>query len=278
MKVPVLVIEDNPANLELISYLLTAHGYSVLEATTGEQGLELLTTTVPALILCDIQLPGMSGLDVARELKIDLRFRDVPLVAITALAMVGDRDRILQAGFNGYVSKPIEAQTFIGRIEAHLRSDARGVRRASHLTTPDAGPHPNRAIGKGAVVLVVDDVAENREVLRQTLEPCGYVVLLASSTSEALSVLEASAPDLIISDLHLVAEPDFGLLEEIRALPRTKRVPLVMISATAQKDALVREARVRGAQSFLFRPIAPEALLNEVQNCLASPPATDADE
>jgi CheY-like chemotaxis protein len=116
----ILIVEDNPTNLELLEYLLKSTGHEVLAATDGEMALELARREVPELIICDIQLPKLDGFGVARELKADEQLRHIPLVAITAFAMVGDRERMLAGGFDAYVSKPIEPEFFIGQMEAFL--------------------------------------------------------------------------------------------------------------------------------------------------------------
>ncbi len=105
----ILIIEDHTDNLELMSYLLKAFGYATLAAADGLTGLELARSRQPELIVCDIQLPGIDGFEIARRLKQDDGLRKIPLVAITALAMVGDRERVIEAGFDGYIAKPIAA-------------------------------------------------------------------------------------------------------------------------------------------------------------------------
>src|SRR5437660_385875 len=94
----ILVIEDNPANLELMRYLLAASGYEPQSAPNGERGLEAARRQVPDLIVCDIQMPGIDGYEVIRRVRSDPGLRPVRVVAVTALAMVGDRDKILAAG------------------------------------------------------------------------------------------------------------------------------------------------------------------------------------
>ncbi len=103
---------------------LQAFGHTPLEAVDGETGLDLIRREAPELILCDIHLPGMDGFGVARQLKSHPAYSAIPLVAVTALAMVGDRDRILSAGFDGYITKPIVPETFVGQVEAFLPSIA----------------------------------------------------------------------------------------------------------------------------------------------------------
>jgi CheY-like chemotaxis protein len=115
----ILIIEDNPTNRQLMAYLLRAFGHTVAEASDGETGLTQ-AAEAPDLILCDIHLPGIDGYQVAAHLKSSPELRVVPLVAVTALAMVGDRDRVMDAGFNGYLTKPIEPETFVQQVEGFL--------------------------------------------------------------------------------------------------------------------------------------------------------------
>ena len=116
----ILVIEDNPTNLQLMVYLLQAFGHTPLEAVDGETGLTMIQREAPDLILCDIHLPGIDGFEVANQLKNHPTLKLIPRVAVTALAMVGDRDRILSAGFDGYITKPITPETFVSQVEAFL--------------------------------------------------------------------------------------------------------------------------------------------------------------
>lgn len=119
----IAVIEDNPANRELMSYLLQAFGHTPLESADGISGLESVRRERPDLILCDLQLPGMDGYEIARQLKNDSSLNTIPLVAVTAYAMVGDRDAILAAGFDGYIAKPITPELFVGQVEAYLKPE-----------------------------------------------------------------------------------------------------------------------------------------------------------
>src|SRR5882762_7078629 len=120
MSARILIIEDNPTNLDLMTYLLNAFGYTTLTAQDGEEGLETARQEVPDLIICDIQLPTMDGREVARRLKRDPQLHRIPLLAVTALAMVGDRARLLAAGFDGYIAKPLSPETFVQEVEKFL--------------------------------------------------------------------------------------------------------------------------------------------------------------
>jgi two-component system, cell cycle response regulator DivK len=116
----VLIIEDNPANMTLATFLLQSAGHSVLAATDAETGLTLARAEQPDLILMDIQLPGMDGLQATAVLKSDGATRDIPVIALTALAMKGDEARIRAAGCDGYIAKPLAYKEFLATISAHL--------------------------------------------------------------------------------------------------------------------------------------------------------------
>jgi len=116
----ILVIEDNAANLTLATFLLESVGHSVLSAKNAEAGLACARAEHPDLILMDIQLPGMDGLEATALLKRGPETRDIPVIALTALAMKGDETRILAAGCDGYIAKPMQYKAFLGTVQAHL--------------------------------------------------------------------------------------------------------------------------------------------------------------
>lgn len=120
MTTNILVIEDNEQNRYLVTYLLEANGYKVATAKDGYEGIPLANSLLPSLILLDIQLPGMDGYLVASELRQNPTLDNVPIVAITSYAMVGDRERVLAMGCNGYIEKPINPDTFLAEVESHL--------------------------------------------------------------------------------------------------------------------------------------------------------------
>lgn len=112
----ILIIEDNEQNLYLMHYLLKAHGFSVIEAHDGKEGLDLAQRVSPQAILLDIQLPGMDGYAVAAELRKNPDLRTIPIIAVTSYAMAGDREKAIAAGATGYIEKPINPYTFVEQI------------------------------------------------------------------------------------------------------------------------------------------------------------------
>ena len=112
----ILVVEDNEKNMKLFRDVLQATGYRTLEATTGGRGVELATEHGPDLVLMDIQLPDIDGVDALGRLRADERTSSIPVLALTAQAMQGDRERLLAAGFDGYVSKPVNIVELVGTV------------------------------------------------------------------------------------------------------------------------------------------------------------------
>ena len=117
----ILIIEDNVKNLKLVRDVLQFHGYSTLEAETGEAGVALALERLPALILMDVQLPGMDGRAALKSLKADATTRHIPIIALTAFAMKGDKESLQTEGFDDYMAKPVDIKELPKLVERHLR-------------------------------------------------------------------------------------------------------------------------------------------------------------
>jgi CheY-like chemotaxis protein len=116
----VVIIEDNAFNLELARYLLSAAGYPVLAATDGLEGVKLVRSERPDIVVCDLQMPALDGFGVIEQIRADPALRSIVVVAVSALSMPDDQRRALASGFDGYMSKPIEPETFIAQLENYL--------------------------------------------------------------------------------------------------------------------------------------------------------------
>ena len=121
----ILVVEDNEKNMKLFRDVLTATGYEALEATTGEGAVALATEHVPDLVLMDIQLPDIDGVEALARLRGDERTASIPVLALTAQAMHGDRERFLGAGFDGYLSKPVNIVELVGAVKEYCDGSGR---------------------------------------------------------------------------------------------------------------------------------------------------------
>lgn len=119
----ILLVEDNPASLELMRYLLQSDGHEMLLANDGQQAIGHLATdpeSLPALVLTDIQMPGLDGYQLLAHIRTDARLHALPVVALTAYSMPGDQERVMRAGFDGYLSKPIDPETVLQQVRAML--------------------------------------------------------------------------------------------------------------------------------------------------------------
>lgn len=261
MPARILVIEDNQANLELMTYLLKAFGYDPLTAMQGDAGLAVARREKPDLIICDIQMPGMDGYAVARAIKAEADLASIPLVAVTAYAMVGDREKVLAAGFDGYLSKPLDPQTFVSTVEGFLP----GGLRAGGAPPP---PPPPVERPQQQTILVVDDQPLNLSLKQSLLEPLGYRVVTADRMGRALELAHELQPDLIVSDVNMSQGSGFEFIEKVKASPALRDVPFIFITSTHWDLDWRDRGLALGAARFLFRPIEPERLLQEIKDCL----------
>jgi two-component system cell cycle response regulator len=249
-------------------YLLTAFGHEALEAHEGAEGIDTARREKPDLILLDIHMPRMDGYEVARLLGEDSECSHIPIVAVTALAMVGDREKILASGFQGYIAKPLDPEAFSLQVEGFLgKGHAPGVHRAaqSQKLIPATPTSPRKKL---AVVLFVDNMQTNIDLVRSTLEPSGYEVFAALSAKEGFDLAQRTKPDLIVSDVHMPHQDGYEFLRMVQADPLLSKIPFVFLSSSVWSTREQQQALIRGAKKFISRPIDPGALLQELEECL----------
>jgi two-component system cell cycle response regulator len=267
MAAQILIIEDKAPNLELMAYLLRAGGYAILEARDGEQGLRVAVAERPDLIICDLQMPKLSGYQfVARAKTID-ELKGIPLIAVTAFAMVGDREKTLAAGFDAYLSKPIEPETFVRDVEKLLPMPLR-----AQIAAPPASALvrvPEKVPTTGPTILVVDNVEANLELAVSLLESLGYGVLTARGAQEALRVARTALPGLVISDVCMEEGSGYDLLRELKGDPVLSTIPVMFLSSTFTNERDRCKALALGAARYVFRPLDPDRFLTAVNECLA---------
>lgn len=242
-------------------YLLRAFGHECDSASTAAEGLGLACGRAYDLVLADILLPGMDGYAFAREFRSVPRLANVPLVAVTALAMAADREKILKAGFDDCFTKPIDPQRFVRHIEQYLSGVKSGSAKI-HISPSGVAPARKE---NGPLVLAVDDVQTNLDVLRAALAPFGYRIAEARSVREAIDLMERARPDLIVCDLHMPDEGGFALIERVHARDDWRSIPFVFLSSTAWQTKDRRRGMELGARRFILRPIEPERLRREIE-------------
>ncbi|MBB6132477.1 two-component system cell cycle response regulator [Massilia aurea] len=277
----ILIIEDNPANIELMSFLLSAYGHAPLSAADGPRGVAAARSERPDLIACDVNLPGMDGFAVLAELKGDPALAGVPILAVTALAMTGDREKVLAAGFDGYISKPIEPESFVAELEAFLTSTpapasapAAPAAPAAAATAPVTAMAANDATANDAMatavtpatgartLLLVDDDRFMLGVLNDMLIGQPYRVLSACSGEEALQVLSHEPVEVILCDQAMPGMRGTEVLAEAAArYPKTVRLML-----SGQPDLTDIEAAIKSgvADGHYIKPLGARALREQL--------------
>lgn len=264
MAARILAIDDNPDNLELMRYLLEAFGYPTLTARDGSSGVALAERERPDLVLCDVQLPDIDGYEVVRRIRSHPELSGLIIIAVTALAMVGDRAKVLAAGFNGYLSKPIDPTTFLHQVETYLRPELRNVAERSHPATHAA---PAASNANGRTILAVDNLPANLELIEGLFGGLGYRVVTASTAREALELARLSSPDLILSDVCMPEGNGYELIDAFKADPQLREIPFVFISSTFTDEEARKKGLAHGAEKYLFRPIEPQRLWEEIEAC-----------
>ncbi len=245
----ILLIEDNEHNRKLAAFLLERHGYKVVLATSGTEGIELALQTHPALVLLDIQLPEMDGYAVARTLRANPKLNAIPIIAVTACAMVGDREKAIEAGCHGYIEKPINPLTFVTEIERFL-------------------PSSSKSVAPKIRVLLIDDKDENIYMLRALLQGNGFIVDEAHHGAEALSKARVIRPDLVITDLLMPVMDGYTFLRHWKADEQLTIIPVVVYTATYTDPKDERLALDSGADAFIIKPSEPDDFLARIQKIL----------
>jgi CheY-like chemotaxis protein/signal transduction histidine kinase len=258
MKQRILVIEDNQANMDLVRYLLEASGYECVGAVDGPDALRSCETAHPDLVICDLQLPGMDGFAVLQRLRERPGMATVPIVAVTAYAMVGDRERILAAGFDGYIAKPLDPEAFGPQIAGFLARSA----------APSGSAPAEPGAGSQGRILVVDDRAPNRELLRTVLQYYGFTVDEAANGAAALAQIAARRPDLVITDLLMPNMDGEEMCRRLRADSRTANLPVIIHTASFRARQARQIAEQLGVRWVLPKPSEPAAIIATVAAAL----------
>ena len=242
----VLLIEDNPTNSKLCRLTLVAAGHDVVVAADAETGLALARREHPDVVLMDIQLPGMNGLDATRAIRADPTLSSVPVIALTAHALESDRTQALAAGCVGYITKPIDTATFADQI-VQLIARAGGEPK-SHVTTSEGR------------VLVVDDEPANVRLVKMKLATEPFDVITATGGQEAIDKALAEQPDVILLDVMMPGLDGFEVTRRLKSAAATRDIPIVLLTAL---DGVDHKARgfAAGADDFLSKPVNTHELV-----------------
>ncbi|APB35184.1 serine/threonine protein kinase [Gloeomargarita lithophora Alchichica-D10] len=258
-----LIVEDNELNRDMLLRRLQRKGFQVVTATDGQMGVDMAQQHLPHLILMDLSLPGLDGWEATRILKDNATTRHIPVIALTAHAMGGDREKALAAGCDDYDTKPVELERLLGKIHALLGKEP--------LLPPEsqpASPAPPKAS-----LLIVDDNADNRDMLSRRLLRQGYGVEAVESGEAALERIAQAKFDLVLLDVMMPGMGGLATLERLRQTYSQAQLPVIMATARSQSEDMVEAFRL-GANDYITKPIDFAVALARIEAQLATVAAT----
>jgi two-component system cell cycle response regulator len=266
MTARILVVDDIPANVRLLEAKLMAEYFEVLTASDGPSALEVANAQAPDLILLDVMMPGMDGLEVAERLKADPKTRHIPIVMITALTDTADRVRGLEAGADDFLSKPVNDIALFARVRSLARlkvmMDELRMRDAITGEMDIAGEAPQDAevdASKGQILMAEsDDLLAGK--LCEYLTAAGHRVERVSSGAEALERGHQPGLDLVIVNLDLAGEDGLRLCSQFRSQDGTRHVPILLVLDESELAQLAKGLEL-GVTDYLIRPIDHNELL-----------------
>lgn len=252
----VLIVDDIEANVKLLEAKLTSEYFDILTACDGESALEVARTQSPDLILLDVMMPGMDGIEVCRALRADKSTAHIPVVMLTALSDVEDRVRGLEAGADDFLTKPANDLTLFSRVRSLIRlkmmiDELRT--RQSNAGDSSLSLAEIETVSEGSVLLVEYDSLQ-RENLSEKLVAEGHRVDQAVTGQDAMEKARKAYPDLVIVDIDLGAEDGLRLVSQLRSDERLRHVPILMLLDDYDLPRLAKGLDL-GVTDYLIRPI-----------------------
>jgi putative two-component system response regulator len=256
----ILIVEDNSTNMELVTLMLEKAGHRVIQAQDAQVGMQKCRRELPDLVLMDVQLPGMSGLEATAVLKANSATQAIPIIALTAQAMSGDKERCLAAGCDGYLSKPLHYKILWSTVAAQLLSSSKKAQPYHTDRTQSMGT-------KARTILIVDDERLNCDLLEVMLRHEGYTTTSVTSGVAALKSIERHPPDLILIDVMMPIMSGNEVVKKLKGDPKTKSIPVIIVTSLVSRASKL-EALSYGAEEFLTKPVDRAELLLRVRNML----------
>lgn len=263
MRARILVVEDSPDIRVLIQMLLETAGHEVMTASDGQMGVETARRERPDLVLMDLSLPVLSGWEATRAIKESPETASIPVVAVTAHAMHGDRERAIAAGCDGFIAKPIDEETFESLVGSYLRTPV-----LAETSLPEAEPSTaslRSGLAEPGRILVVDDHEEVAQIIRNDLEGDGHAVVVARTLDEASTLArEDEKFDLAIVDVMLGPDSGYDLAAEL--VSRSGEYLPVLLVTAGEIDH--EKGFAAGADDFVAKPLDPVELVARARSLI----------
>lgn len=269
----ILVVDDEPQNLELMEAILQDAGYEVFQAPGGEEALALAHEKRPDLIILDLMMPGLSGFEVCARVKMDPQTGGIPVLFVTALNQIADKERALAAGGDDFVTKPVQYAELLARVEAllkvrHLNRDLdralaylHELELARHAPQNEqAAPRSGPPIG-APVLLVVDDEPLVRQLLCDILQGTGYVTHAAENGPQAVEIAQREIIDVVLLDIMMPGMSGLEVLAKLGEL--IPNSPVVIVTASPTSENAIAALRL-GAFDFIVKGFKNEVMLATV--------------
>ncbi|MGB9736398.1 MAG: response regulator [bacterium] len=245
----ILVVEDDPKSARLVKDILELRGYIVMEASNGLSAIRIINEHVPDLIFMDMNLPGMDGVTLTRLIKASSKTSNIPVIALTASAMKGDRNRFIQAGCDDYISKPFHVKDIIDMIQKYAKTEEQ------------------RTLSHPSIVLIADDKPENIELISAILSPMGYSIVKATNGVEAIEKIRTLHPDIALINVIMPELNGIEVCKNIKSDERYASIPIIIITALNDTDSKIKALSV-GADEFLTKPVDKYELIVRIGNLL----------
>jgi two-component system cell cycle response regulator len=256
----ILVIEDNKINLKLVRSLLQLGCFNIFEAEDAETGIALAEKILPNLILMDIQLPRMDGLEATQQIKKNPNLKHIPIIALTSYAMRGDEDRAIEAGCDGYITKPIDTRHFLSYLKKYLRSPHDRISKRQFSSQAVVVENKTK-------ILVVDDEPGNVKLLRFILISEKYDVLEAQNGKKALELIQVNKVDLILLDVMMPEINGFELTKLLKQDDKYRNIPIILVTALSSQEDKERGIEA-GADEFITKPVNKTELTTRIKSML----------
>ncbi len=267
MSARILIIEDNLTNLARMCFLVLAAGHEPVGVQTGARAVEEVCEQKPDLIVSDVKHLETEGRQFIQYIKSNPEFQHIPILAASGLRMIRERDSMLDAGCDGYISKPFDSEQFLRELSRYLPES----KRRPIPSMGDNGrlnpPHRWNQTYEAKVFVLCDATAE-RDVFRGVLEPFGYQVFLFENISDAIARAKRDRPSLVISEMVFGHESGLSLVKTMQGEPELASIPTIITGRTHDGMRSGQLARESGAALFLEQPFQPLALRDAVKSVI----------